>query len=409
MSTQTTAPHTASPEQEPSWDPKQLSYLEGLFREGYEIQGPIEARDAHFQEVSELVGDLALSDALREKAWEERQLAETFAQEFIEERASKAATRIERGGYADIAPSFAEQLADESRKTKFTYNNLPAHVDPAGWEEKETTEIEGLRDLDNFLQSFIDATKQSDGSFEFPGEAEQAMSMLERLTFVGEKEYVAAARGLGAVWKAYLDGDPDRKLCVITAISNSKKYPGKQKSDQYLRQRIMDTFSEDDLERYSGRIVDNLDVIQDESPENVRVVLLDDWAISGRQISRVYNELAGDLVYQKFLGSVEVNLLAAPQERLANGLEDPDDADRPPIPVKAYYKSAYAPQARTSKNSHISGIHSTVNFGFGTPINSMVKRLNKLGVEAQLPALASIVSPYKKGKQSKEDKLKQAL
>ncbi len=60
MSTQTSAAHISSPEQEPSLDSSQIAYLEGLYREGLDIPGSTEVRETHFKEISELVGDLAL-------------------------------------------------------------------------------------------------------------------------------------------------------------------------------------------------------------------------------------------------------------------------------------------------------------------------------------------------------------
>jgi len=375
-----------------------ISYFEGLYREGLDMAGSAELRDQHFREVAELIGDLALYEALSQKVNQDRQVAEALAAEFKNKRALEAAANIESRGFAETAPSFESQLDDDSRTKPFIYNHLPPHIEMDGWEEKAMTEIDGLRDLDSFLHFFLAVTKQYDGSYAYPNDAQQAQSILDNLTFIGEKEYEEAARGLAALWKNYLDGDPNRKLCVLAKVSNSEKYPRKRKSDDYLRERVLDTFSDEDIQKYTGRIVTDLEHIQGEAPADVRVVLLDDWTISGRQLSRVYKAIAEDPVDEQFRDSVEVNLIVASPGRLKKGLRDPDDPFREPVKVRAYYRSHPAEKAITENKGHVSGLHSTVNFDFGDTIERLVKRLDQAGIPYDLPPLASIVRVYRKEK-----------
>jgi len=401
MSTQTPIQTPLNYEQHPGLSREDLAYASSLLREGIEDNNP----DAD-KLVQELIGDIAIAEALKKETRLELYKAEGFVTALKEQTALDAAAKMESRGFAYKAPTLDDQLADKRRKTKFSYNNLPSHIDPAGWAMNEATEAEGLSELDNFLGSFLVATKKDDDSYSFPDDALQARSIRERLTFIGQAEYDEAARGIGVLWKTYLDTSPDKKLCVIAGISESKKYPGKIKSDQYLKTSILRTFSAEDTEKYAGRIADNMEDIQNESPENVRVVLLDDWTISGRQMSRVYSEIAADTDNEKFLDVIEVNLIAASETRIKNGLEDPDDPGRRTLPVRAYYKAHNGIDAISTPHGHITGLHSAGNYGFSIEIGRLQKRLQKMGITAGLLALPTVVSPYKIGNQNTQSSSK---
>lgn len=394
---------SSSFEQELSTESRE--YLKSVFVESGEAAGPgLDSRDAAEDEVTlyavaELVGDIALAEELRREAWEDRRVAEALAAEFRAKRATEAAKNMETRGFAEEAPRLKEQLLDDNRTTLFTYNNLPPHMEPTEESpDKQKTEIEGLRELDRFLRLFLAPRgKGQDKEHPFPEDAEQAQSLLDNLSFIGEKELTEASYGLGALWKQYLDKDPKHVICLLTSISNSKKYPDQEKSDIYLRNRILETFTPEELEKYEARIVDNLDYVMDKSSTNVRVILLDDWAISGRQLSRVYHEIIEDDHYRKFWNSIEINLIAASGKRIEEGLEDPlsHPSIKPPT-IRAYFKSHDAPVAHKENKGHVSGLHSTTNFDFGDTIEGIVKQFRRMGIRHELPALASIVSPYKK-------------
>lgn len=326
-------------------------------------------------------------------------------EEYEQER-QQAAQRMERGGYAEIAPSFKDQIEDESRTTPFTYNNLPPHVATDGRQEKVTTEIQGLRDLDEFLDLFLATTDRPNGTYLFEQEAKQAQSLIDNLTFIGEREYQTAADGLVTMWKAYLDADPSRKICIITGASNSQKYLGTRKSDAHLKAHMLRRFSDQELEEYAGRIVDSPEAIQADSHDKVRVILLDDWTISGSQMHRAYSELIRNPRFRKFANSVEVNLLAASKDRIYNGIADPDDPHKKHLPVRAYYMAHPVSKSIAKYGAHIAGLHSTVNFDFGDTIEKIVKRMESIGIPRSLPALASIVRAYRGQKPNEYERLR---
>jgi hypothetical protein len=391
MTTQTPPP--AAP-QESRLSPEDLEYARILCDEIIDLTDPAE-RDSRLRDVAELIGDVTLSEELRQQAWEHRQAAEALAHEFRTKRAEEAAKKMETKGFAEVAPGFEEQLLEDDRGTPFIYNNQQPFVDPGDWPQHEGTEIDGLQELNTFLHEFVDL-KNKQGEHPYPEVAEQAQSILDNLTFIGDKELKEATYGLGQLWKAYLDGDPGRKICLLTNISDSSKYPGQQKSDVYLRDRIFETFSAEDVEKYKGRIVENLADIKGEPASKVRIILLDDWTISGTQLNRVYRDIIENPDYHEFLRSIEINLIVASKKRLEKGLEDPmSHPSFRPVKVRAYFMSHAAEGARSRNESHVSGLHSTVNFDFGDPIEAMVKLFEKEKIIHPIPALASIVSPYK--------------
>lgn len=327
------------------------------------------------------------------------QLDEATQLRLAEEETARqeAVDLMERRRYAETAPRFADQLRDESRTKTFRFNQLPPHIDPEGWESMEATETDGLHDLDMFLSLFLAVSQREEDTYVYPNEAEQAKSLLENLTFIGQKEYDKGADGLATLWKRYLDEDPDRKICIVTGATNSRKYPGKQKSDAHLKASILSKFTDVEREKYASRLLEKIEDIQDESPKNVRIVLLDDWTVSGQQLNRIYNEMMEDSDMAHFADFLEINLLAASGERIRNGLSDPDDPARKPIRVRAYFMAHEAPLAQKASKSHISGLHSTVNYDFGDTIERIVKRFGALGIPQEIPHLASIVRPYRDG------------
>ena len=100
--------------------------------------------------------------------------------------------------------------------------------------------------------------------------AVDAQFMRENLTFIGEKEYKEAVAGIAANWKALLEADAKLQICVIAGeIAKSKNSQGKMiydnqiKSDEYLLDNILANFTEEDWEKYGGRIlVDRDDIAQ---------------------------------------------------------------------------------------------------------------------------------------------------
>lgn len=393
-------------ERAPMPDGSEIAFAADLYREGLEIADPVD-RELYLGEVAELVGDINVYEALATRITADREATLANIALIQDERANEAAHNIATQGFAFDAPSFSEQIIDTTRETPFIYAEDVKHGTVVENQDMKT-EIEGLVELDGFLNRFLDQSRESDGTFRYPEMAVTAQSMLENLTFIGQKEYDEAVLGLQRSWKDYLDGDSNRQLVVVAGISGSTKYPGQRKSDDFLRDRILGTFTDQELVDYSGRIIDDVDAIT-ASPEDTKVVLLDDWSITGSQLRREYAELSQDPAFQALAraGRVEIDLLASGESRLQNGLDmNPDHPGHDVVPVRAYFKAHPSDYDAGFGSSHITGLHSSVNYGFEMPINKgMVKILGKLGRlrRGELPiALANIVRPYRDAPQTVE-------
>lgn len=133
--------------------------------------------------------------------------------------------------------------------------------------------------------------------------------------------------------------------------------------------------------------------------ENLRVVLLDDWTISGSQLRDVYHSLVDQ--YPEIEDQIEMQLIVANEQRIKYGLSvDELMGDGKRIPVRAYFS---AHDSKTAKNgAYITGFHSSVDYDFEKLIRRMLwraegreKKSEPRG-EMYMPPGTNIVRPYRK-------------
>lgn len=346
------------------------------------------------QTASDLVGSLVTPISQNLPARHEAGLPVAPASEMLS--VAEVADRLERYGVVKQAPRFVDQAVDDQRVTPFRYAAPFERSYKRGTMcpkiEGEATEAAGLNQIHRLLTNFTRRARDGDRSDEL---AEQAKDMLENITFMGEKEYTEAARGIGLLWKSYLDGDPHRKICLITEINQLDRYKGTRKSDDYLKQRVLETFTDDELSQYSGRIVDRLEDM-DATPENGRVILVDDWALSGKQMREEYQILMKNPKFRQFYnaGSVEANLMVASGDRIKNGLRiQPRNPAGGSLKVRAYYRSHIAKTAHQAHSSYITGLHSPVNYGFAEICRKVAKKSR--GSEKVPPMLTRVYPSYR--------------
>ena len=135
------------------------------------------------------------------------------------------------------------------------------------------------------------------------------------------------------------------------------------------------------------------------TPEETKIVILDDWTLSGAQIGKRLTDLLTDPRYKAYEKSIEVDLVAASRKTIQTGFElqlDGRDGDITRIPVRSYFMAHDAEiagmQVYDIGATHITGSHSSTDRGFGDELGSMVK---KGMTELPLPALANTVRPYR--------------
>mgnify|MGYP000881791497 FL=1 len=301
-----------------------------------------------------------------------------------------------------VAPRLDEQLAGKAEDrsnviTCITGMNKSLGTDTSNDRYRryrtDLTESEVLHQLDAFLAD-IGTLGDLDMSL-----VADAWYMRENLTFIGEKEYREAAAGIAASWMTSLEADNDLQIYAVAGeIAKLKKatYKNQIKSDEYLLDNILANFTEEDWEKYGDRIIVDRDDIAKMPKENLRVVLLDDWTISGLQICRVYNSLSGQ--YPELKDSIEVQLIVTSEERIKHGLATDWMYSSESIPVKAYFLAHDSIEAE--HGTHITGYHSAVDFDFEVTIKNMVGAARELlgadGKDVHMPPGTNIVRPYRK-------------
>jgi len=310
--------------------------------------------------------------------------------------------RVEFGGHR--APTFSSLVQDDSRQNLITYecnrgpDPLTGNISADSFATVTLTEHQSLIGLDVFLQTVERNQKDQDI-------AEQARSMRENITFVGKPEHNIAAKGIADDWIRRLGENPQLQICAVTG----KIDPEEIKSDSYLLDHVLKNFSNEQLKEFQGRLVlDVEDITAD--PENIDIILLDDWMITGKQLNDVAKELIEDR--PEYRNSIKIQLIAASENRLSEGLyvqlaEEQINGEwqsSVTIPVSSYYVAHPAPAkyARFSQ-AFITGSHSSVDYDFGIEISRMARILS-----LESPPAVNIVRGYANGSSKMEhiDRLK---
>ena len=280
-------------------------------------------------------------------------------------------------GFVRRPPRFADQVADKSRTNTFISHSNSEPI----------TEQQGLRGLDKYLRDVAAAA-----GHEHPEVAQTATLMRKNLTFIGEKEYAEAAKAIANYWRTHLEANPKNQIAVVTKISQSSLI----KSDKYLFEKILESFSDTERAKYSGRIVSNVSALTAD-PANAKVVLLDDWTISGQQMSEAARRLLYHDATAKYAGQIEVNLLAASSKRVKTGLEVNFNSRQRSIPVKTYYQAWELKTEGLANGARITGTHSSVDFGFNSTLNDFKRALGEKisGLWPNIPSIGEVVRPYR--------------
>ena len=310
--------------------------------------------------------------------------------------------RLESERVVKVAPRLDEQLAGKAEDrsnviTCITGMNKSLGTDTSNDRYRkyrtDLTESEVLHQLDAFLAD-IGTLGDLDMSL-----VADAWYMRENLTFIGEKEYREAAAGIAASWMTSLEADNDLQIYAVAGeIAKLKKatYKNQIKSDEYLLDNILANFTEGDWEKYGDRIIVDRDDIAKIPKEHLRVVLLDDWTISGLQLSIAYSSLSRQ--YPELKDSIEAQLIVANEERIKHGLAASWLRNSESIPVKAYFLAHDSIEAE--HGTHITGYHSAVDFDFEVTIKNMVGAARELlgadGKDVHMPPGTNIVRPYSK-------------
>ena len=321
-------------------------------------------------------------------------------------------SRFEVDHVVKRAPKFKDQVQDTERtnliirlngfdramNTKTSRPDLEQH-------RAEESEHDVLLGLHTYLE---EATVGFDILDDY--RRKQAGSMLDNLTFIGEKEYNEATAGIAEYWKACMEANPKLQVLALAGMIGNGYVDENNikpiKSDEYLLDNVLKHFSDEECIRYAGRLITDQSHITVGDAEDLKVVLLDDWTISGNQLKGVRDEFLD--LNPEFKNSVEVQLITANEKRVTRGLEygelDKPWTKRLGSPVRAYYLAHTADMtyARYS-GAHITGAHSAVDYDFENECESITYQANEhfetldahQRILTTLPAAANIVRPYR--------------
>jgi hypothetical protein len=289
-------------------------------------------------------------------------------------------------------PGLAEQAADPDVKGTVRYiRQAEAKGDQRSQPEDEVLEQPealSLKELRAFLQHVSETAHASD-SPEDVELAAQATDMLEHLTYIGEREMTAATAQIASAWKQYLDEDPGRQLFMWARAL---------KSSVYVLDQVLGNFSDEELEAYRGRLHFLYDATlpqkrQPVAPTDYKVVMVDDWVGTGRQISEAYSTDVERYWPYDQPPKTEIQLIATTEAMQQDGLVTNNGSHGVHIPVKAIHKA----RPGTDGQPYITGRHSSTDDRFEVPISKMVQSLQgRHGEpEATMPPLTNVVRPYR--------------
>lgn len=383
---------------------------------------------------------------------------------------SETASNIAERHFAAEAPSLFEVATDEitrdstfryAENERYLYSGNPVAQDLKIGESVEGDAVAGLMDwlteaasaIDGLTIDDVEAAKVTEqmlietaspdsksrllqgisgmdrpegSALEIKRWLKRKVEALAQTSYLGEHEVKEAAHGLAVYWKAFLDEDPENQIAI----------PGiDEKSSGFVLEKILENYSEVELVRLRGRIINK---IKDKTApdKKLKVVMLDDWLMSGDQVYvRMMHENSGffdtsrqpltDLteddfdalgdesepVVQKtpsnttFLYDVEINALMSDERRLTDGYTY--GSALVGVPVHAYYRAPEAFDATDGRDldrytSRISGLHSSVDHNFGqtmTNVALLTERLHQASASdyklPKLPALANVIRGYK--------------
>lgn len=303
--------------------------------------------------------------------------------------------RFEAQNFVKKAPSLHEQAKDTTRTNHFSYAARGKRLDNFDPERGETivsmTEHEGLVELEAFLkQAAADGLMLQNRDL-----SAAAKTIAEDLTFIGEREFAEATTGVKDLWKSYLEANPENVLHIVAGVSAGSN---KRKSDMYTVERILSTFSDEELSEYTGRIHLGLDDVHS-APDHTKIILVDDWTMSGSQLRDAADTIFTNPRFDDYRDGIEVNLLACSQAKLERGLDHIyTTRGEFTVPIKAYYQ-AHDFSTLSSEfargESPISGVHSSGDFGFEQLISDMVAVERAEGKDSVMPPLTNIVREYR--------------
>lgn len=259
------------------------------------------------------------------------------------------------------------------------------------------SEEELITDYFDFLNS-VKAVADNDSTEQGGKMLELAERFAHETTYMSVEDTRTAIRGLASSQIDYLTAEDDRHLLFYLPMRSAHRSQGKLVEDMMSYMRTSAPELDERIAVFGGSEHDTDTSLAGLDATKTKVVLLDDWSVTGSQLS---NEIGHVQQYLQVNGlgflknDLEVNLLLSRADQIHDNfaqLEDVEEtfglSDR--IPVRTYFTSrAVGVHAGPTP----SGGHSTVDYGFKSRIEEMFQYVSKQtnDHDLQLPHMACVV------------------
>lgn len=252
--------------------------------------------------------------------------------------------------------------------------------------QKTISEREAVTDYFDFLQRVKHTAEEADE----PTVAENADRFMREATYVSTAARQEALTGLMGRQVAFLRENPDRAVSLFVDKQSAEKSQGLLAAEA---KTLVNTFAPDVAERLQVS-----HGLHDSQDGRVKNVLLDDWSVTGNQLSNTVahalRTVKGPATAPAYKESLEVNLLVIREDQIADNFEALRDVEsvygiERPVPVVGYYR---APGVKQHEGPMPTGTHSSVDYGFESQLAEMRDYLAAhTHQEVDLPYLASVV------------------
>ena len=219
-------------------------------------------------------------------------------------------------------------------------------------------------------------------------------TFVDSVRLMTHEAYHQAINGLANRQAAWLEGNGARRIRFVVQRNKTASSQGQVAQDM----AAAITAAHPELaERVDVCLTERL---ADGLTPDTKVVLADDWAVSGNLIAQDIAHVHQVSELQGVEPRTEVNLLLARDDQIEQGIKSINDlsdtfSDHTLPDVAAYY-TAPAVRSVYGYEAVPTGSHSAVDYGFSETLSSMYRLLERYGnnPEPRLPYAATIIPKY---------------
>lgn len=216
-------------------------------------------------------------------------------------------------------------------------------------------------------------------------------TFLDSMTYLSKEMYTEAVKGLAAHHSEWLSQNPQNRLLFV--IPDSRK----QKSQNMVTSDTARQIDQSVSERVT--VASNSDLTATMLDSDTKVILCDDWAVSGNHIANDLGSLFQRLDAQGIGAhelTVEVNLLVARSDQVKEGIGAVDRLKEyfPEYMMKEPTMVSYFEAPVTYGSTTPTGSHSAADYGFATTLDSMLTIAQRHGVADRMPYIGVIIPEY---------------